>query len=151
MQKLNASPAQTVNEHEQKIRKQEDLFYTLPLRKLPILKRIVEGVGFEHDMLKGMIEHSKKAIEEAIDSNLDDKEEGCEHVWTFILRMYRLFKRINHEARLAAGLEDDDAIHIHIPAEPGEDGFEAALDAAQEDAGVMSAEPNEDGKEECDE
>lgn len=141
-----------LTELDQNIRQQQDLFYTLPLCKLPTLKRIVEGVGFDDiDMLEGMISHSKKAIEEAIDSNLDDKEEGCEHVWTFILRMYRLLKRINYEARLAAGLEDDGAIHIHIPAEPGEDGFEAALDAALEDAGVISAEPNEDGKEECDE
>ncbi|MBO4654653.1 MAG: hypothetical protein J5644_03825 [Bacteroidales bacterium] len=141
-----------LTELDQKIRNQENMFYKLPLCNLPTLKRIVEDVGFDDiDMLEGMINHSKKAIEEAIDSNLDDKEEGCEHVWTFILRMYRLLKRINHEARLAAGLEYDDAIHIHIPAEPGEDGFEAALDAALEDAGVMSAEPNEDGKEECDE
>ena len=141
-----------LTELDQKIRNQENMFCKLPLCNLPTLKRIVEDVGFDDiDMLEGIINHSKKAIWEAIDSNLDDKEEGCEHVWTFILRMYRLLKRINYEARLAAGLEDDDAIHIHIPAEPGEDGFEAALDAALEDAGVMSAEPNEDGKEECDE
>lgn len=124
MQKLNASPARTQNE---RLESQENFFYTLPLCKLPTLKRIVEDVGFDDiDMLEGMINHSKKAFEEAIDSNLDDKEEGCEHVWTFILRMYRLLKRINYEARLAAGLEDDGAIHI-------------------------LAELNEEGKEECDE
>ena len=123
MQNLNASPAPTQNE---RLESQENFFYTLPLCKLPTLKRIVEGVGFEHDMLKGMIEHSKKSLEEAIDNNLDDKEEGCENVWTFIIRMYRLLKRINYEARLAAGLEDDGAIHI-------------------------LAELNEEGKEECDE
>lgn len=141
-----------LTELDQNIRQQQDLFYTLPLCKLPTLKRIVENVGFDEiDVLEGMLNHSRKAIEEALSNNLDDEDEGCKQVWAFLLRMHKLLKGINREAHIAAGLEDDDAIHIHIPAEPGEDGFEAALDAALEDAGVMSAEPNEDGKEECDE
>lgn len=89
------------------LHKQENLFYNMPLHKLPTLRKTVQFVGIEElDKLQRMLKHSKSALEEAISNDLDDKEKGCEKVWTFVIRMNKFLNRLNKEARIAAGMKE---------------------------------------------
>ena len=96
MQKLNASPARTVNE---RLESQENFFYALPLCKLPTLKRLVEDTGSEGDLCAVLLEHSALAMSEAAEWDLDTESR---HIWSFIVRTHKLLKSVHAEALAAA-------------------------------------------------
>ncbi len=96
----NCSPAQTQKERsEKKLVSQEKMFYSLPLGKMPTLKRLVDAAGFEGDLSASLLKHSIRAMSEATDWDLDTESR---HVWGFIVRMHKLLKSVHEEALAAA-------------------------------------------------